>query len=194
MLTDYSHEMLQISEALSEDASESQKSLKEILEQELIAPYKILFEKQKLSFIIQHINPQFAPTLNHSRLSQIFHNLTLNAMDSLMTKRENDHYLKYFPELRYQVQIINRPKETVLYFTDTGIGITQKALPQIFKNGFSTKGKKGNGIGLSSVKNVVEKLNGYIGVHSIAIEESLKKEIFYGRKTPTTTFRIALPV
>lgn len=47
-------------------------------------------------------------------------------------------------------------ERVTLEVTDTGVGIASDALPQIFEPFFSTKGKKGTGLGLFSAKRIVE--------------------------------------
>jgi two-component system NtrC family sensor kinase len=63
---------------------------------------------------------------------------------------------------------------------DSGCGIPPENLPKVFDPFFSTKGKKGAGLGLAVVWGIVEKHGGRITVES---------EIGKG-----TTFKILLPV
>lgn len=53
---------------------------------------------------------------------------------------------------------------------DEGIGIAEEALPKLFEFGRTTKGPAGNGIGLWTVKHIVEKHGGHIDVRSKAGE------------------------
>ena len=53
-----------------------------------------------------------------------------------------------------------------LTFADTGSGIAAKNLPRIWDPFFTTKGAAGNGIGLSLVKNTVQKHHGVLRVRS----------------------------
>jgi two-component system NtrC family sensor kinase len=64
--------------------------------------------------------------------------------------------------------------------SDTGCGIPPENLPKLFEPFFSTKGQKGNGLGLAVVWGIVEKHNGKISVES---------QVDKG-----TTFMISLPV
>jgi len=57
----------------------------------------------------------------------------------------------------------------VLIFTikDNGSGISPEILPKIFDQFFTTKAEKGIGLGLSMVKNIIEKeFMGEVGVES----------------------------
>jgi len=50
--------------------------------------------------------------------------------------------------------------------TDNGIGMTEEVRIHIFNNGFSTKEKKGRGIGLYLIQEIVQKGQGDIEVIS----------------------------
>ena len=55
----------------------------------------------------------------------------------------------------------------VLHVEDTGTGIPEEALSQIWEPFFSTKGDgKGTGLGLSTVKSIVENHNGFISLRT----------------------------
>jgi len=54
----------------------------------------------------------------------------------------------------------------IIEFSDTGAGIPPEIASKIFDHGFSTKGSKGSGIGLSQGKTILEKFGGYIKVIS----------------------------
>ena len=64
--------------------------------------------------------------------------------------------------------------------TDTGSGINNEDLPKIFDPFFSTKGQKGNGLGLAVIWGIIDNHNGTINVES---------EVGKG-----TTFKILLPL
>src|SRR5690606_11275933 len=63
---------------------------------------------------------------------------------------------------------------------DTGSGISNDDLPKIFDPFFSTKGQKGNGLGLAVIWGIIDNHNGTINVES---------ELGKG-----TTFKIRLPL
>ncbi|HLS31311.1 MAG TPA: GAF domain-containing sensor histidine kinase [Flavobacteriaceae bacterium] len=97
---------------------------------------------------------------NRSGLEQVFLNLLGNS-------------LKYNDKKTTIIDIDAKEKENYYYFgiTDNGMGIPDKELKNVF-NLFSTAtdkdrhGKKGHGIGLSTVKKIVEKLGGKIDIKS----------------------------
>ncbi|AGC78178.1 signal transduction histidine kinase [Nonlabens dokdonensis] len=98
--------------------------------------------------------------INKSVLEQILFNLIANA-------------LKYNDKETVIIKIDAVEKDNFYIFKviDNGIGISEDKKEEIFKM-FSTldvkdrNGKKGNGIGLSTVKKLVNKLNGFISVNS----------------------------
>ena len=59
----------------------------------------------------------------------------------------------------------SRPGAILITTDDTGVGISQENIKQIFDNGFSTKGA-GRGTGLYQVKEMVERHGGVITVES----------------------------
>ncbi len=54
----------------------------------------------------------------------------------------------------------------VVTVTDTGIGMTEEVRARIFDLFFTTKGERGNGVGLSTVKDIVNSSDGHIEIES----------------------------
>lgn len=94
-------------------------------------------------------------------LRQVFSNLLLNAADSMpaggrfqaRATRSHEWSGEHRPGLR-------------VTFADTGCGITQEDLRRIFEPFFTTKGSGGSGLGLSLVKDVVQRHGGSLRVRS----------------------------
>ncbi|QGQ47797.1 sensor histidine kinase [Metabacillus sediminilitoris] len=88
----------------------------------------------------------------------IFGNLIENAFDSFKdsTLLEKEIYIS-----------IEQHEELLsILIEDNGIGISKKAKPFIFQEGFSTKEGSNRGIGLFLIKEIVEKANGTIQIES----------------------------
>lgn len=116
--------------------------------------------------------PNMKVTLNtdQNRITQVFSNLISNALKH--TSRGS---------ITYGYRLINDGTEVEFFVTDTGSGIAQKDLENIFDAYFSRDAEvqSGYGLGLSLCKTIVEKLGGNINVQSQLGEGS--------------TFRFVLP-
>ena len=101
-----------------------------------------------------------------TKISQVVINLFINAKDAL-ENRPN-------PKIKIELEEISiRNKKTLkeesyamIKITDNGIGIKEENIKNIFETFFTTKDKKGVGIGLSTVKGIVNSYNGIIKVKS----------------------------
>ncbi|MBI9106716.1 MAG: PocR ligand-binding domain-containing protein [Spirochaetales bacterium] len=92
---------------------------------------------------------------NSAKFSQIFMNLTANALDAI----ENNG------AIRITESCSNG--HFLMVFEDSGGGISSEDLGFVFKAFFTTK-EKGTGLGLFSVKNIIEEMGGLIEVESDA--------------------------
>ncbi len=101
-----------------------------------------------------------------NQLNQVFINLIINASQAI--EESGEIFLKTYQERDY----------VVIEIRDTGSGMSDKVLQQIFKTGFTTK-SNGMGVGLSIVKRIIQNHHGDISVKS---EEGLG-----------TTFSVRLP-
>jgi len=88
-----------------------------------------------------------------TRLSQIFVNLALNALEAM----PEDGTLKF--------RVSSADDYIVISVSDTGRGIPPESLPHIFDSHFTSKGT-GRGLGLHNVNSYVEQLHGQIDVSS----------------------------
>ncbi|OAG28108.1 PAS domain S-box protein [Thermodesulfatator autotrophicus] len=104
--------------------------------------------------------------MDPAHLSQIIQNLVVNAKEAM-------------PEGgTIFIQAESLDDKVVLIIRDTGPGIPEESLPYIFEPGFTTK-ETGTGLGLATVKVLVERAGGEIEVNSIPGQG--------------TTFKLVLP-
>ena len=95
--------------------------------------------------------------LVYGDISQVFQIFFNNAIDAMMNIKDKKLYIKTFTE----------NNKIAFSVKDTGIGISDKNLHQIFEIGFSTKAlttRSGFGLGLPLAKAIIEKLNGEIKI------------------------------
>ena len=116
--------------------------------------------------------------VDDSQLSQVFNNLIINANQAM----PNGGSIRVSTENVTVGSELNRTLPTGQYIMvsieDSGIGIPQEHLPNIFEPYFSTK-QTGSGLGLATVYSIIKRHGGHIFVYS---------EIEKG-----TAFRIYLP-
>ncbi|MBI5146383.1 MAG: GHKL domain-containing protein [Thaumarchaeota archaeon] len=87
------------------------------------------------------------------KIQTVFTNIILNSIQAMDEKGA------------VSIEIIPHEKSVDIKFTDSGPGIPEHALPQIFEPLFTTK-STGTGLGLSSCKNIVESHGGTISVRN----------------------------
>lgn len=101
-------------------------------------------------------------TAEKARIRQVFQNLLDNAIKYMGENR---------PAREIHVGAVTGPDETKFYVRDTGIGIEPEDIDKvfhIFRRGKSSEVQKipGKGVGLSSVKSIIEMYSGSIWVES----------------------------
>ena len=145
------------------------------IHQEIETSIKLLNYKLRQGNII--INATYNNQITYQgdavKFGQIITNLICNAIDSLENSRQAE-----------KIIIINCQKilkKAIIKIQDNGPGIEAKNIEKIFEPFFSTKKEKGLGLGLSSVKHIVEAdFKGKIEVKSQPYQK--------------TTFAITLPL
>jgi len=118
----------------------------------------------------KHYETEGEVTIFPSELRQVFTNLITNAIDAIGQKGRLTLTIERAPE-----------RQVVVRVRDTGSGIPEGNLKQIFEPFFSTKGEQGTGIGLWVLKGIVDKLGGRVEVQTSTVGET------------GTTFSIFLP-
>jgi len=108
---------------------------------------------------------------NPIHIKQIVDNLLKNAIDAM----------QHSPEKRLAVETCLEDKAVLMRISDTGQGIAEEDLPKIYSPDFTTKPiGKGTGLGLASVKTMLDAYSGDIRVES--------------KKGEGTTFIVRIPV
>lgn len=103
--------------------------------------------------------PRHSAYLSTTELVTLIGNLLENAIEAVN--------IKPLDELRnIDLQITEDDKSLLIMVSDSGIGIPENKLAKIYENGFSTKGTKGRGIGMTKIKDIVDKHNGDIEIES----------------------------
>jgi len=132
--------------------------INEILNDVIALTYSSIKQKKEIDGIQINIETHFEPDLfvlgNQSELRTAFTNILFNSMDattksgiiSLTTWSDSD--------------------SVFISLQDSGIGMTEETKQKIFEPFFSTKGTKGNGLGMSQVYGIVKRHHGDIEVES----------------------------
>ncbi|MHB0886373.1 MAG: GAF domain-containing protein, partial [Bacillota bacterium] len=90
-----------------------------------------------------------------AELRQVFINMILNAIDALPHGG------------RIEVSALRRGEVVEVRVMDNGVGMSPEVLGRLFQPFFTTKGKMGSGLGLSTAYNIVNQHGGSIGVDSV---------------------------
>ncbi len=95
-------------------------------------------------------------------------NICINAMHSMEHDGQLTIQTQNFTIEKENIDLIElHPGDYVrLNFNDTGHGMSEETMSKIFDPFYSTKGDKGNGLGLSQVYGFIERSNGAIKVYS----------------------------
>ncbi len=111
-------------------------------------------KKAKNIAIIKELSPSLPEVVcDGNQLSQVFVNLTLNAIDAM-------------PDIgTLTVRSMKKDGNVVIQFEDTGMGISKDDLTRIFDPFYTTK-EKGTGLGLAVSYDIIKKMKGTLSVES----------------------------
>lgn len=96
--------------------------------------------------------------LSYDALHEAFYNLISNALDAFEEGKPGTITINSRLDLSRECARVE--------IVDTGIGISAENLPRIFQLFYSTKGRRGTGIGLAVTKKIIEEHGGRIFVQS----------------------------
>jgi two-component system CheB/CheR fusion protein len=122
--------------------------------------YKARFESRGISVNTRYCHHGNLAVLA-GPLRQVFSNLLLNAADAM--PKGGRLYARVSAAHEWAGQERRGLRVTL---ADTGCGISADKLPKILLPFFTTKGPAGNGLGLSLVKDVVQKHRGVLRIRS----------------------------
>ncbi|HEX4644608.1 MAG TPA: ATP-binding protein [Verrucomicrobiae bacterium] len=115
---------------------------------------------------VTHLAPDLPDVVGiESELREAMTNLILNAVDAM----PQGGTLTISTRLSHQVvsgQGEKAPGHVILQISDTGIGMSEQTLKHCLEPFFSTKGKRGTGLGLAMVYGVMERHEGKIEIES----------------------------
>lgn len=97
---------------------------------------------------------------DHYQMQQIFINLIHNALQA-MSNNGGEIIIS-----AKETSNLNGLEETVIEFTDTGPGINERVLQNVYQPFFTTK-ENGTGLGLAIVKQIIESHEGTISINSM---------------------------
>ncbi len=136
--------------------------INEILEEVLLI-YTAKAEQQGVQIERRYAKKQILANVDRDQLKQVFHNIIINALQAMpgggkLTIRTRER------------QITNQDKQKVsgvrIHFIDTGVGIPQEKIRDIFEFYYTSK-KTGTGLGLAIARQIIEGHLGTIGVDSV---------------------------
>ncbi len=132
--------------------------INEILNDVIALTYSSIKQKKEIDGIQISIETHFHPDLfvlgNQSELRTAFTNILFNSMDATIKSGI------------VSITTWSDSDSVFISLEDTGIGMTEETKQKIFEPFFSTKGTKGNGLGMSQVYGIVKRHHGDIEVES----------------------------
>jgi len=117
---------------------------------------KIKNDGYDVDIILPEVSPEILATNN--QVQQLLLQFLENAEDALIDGGK----------ITIKVETVRTDADAyaVITLTDTGVGIPKENINKIFQPFFTTKGKKGTGLGLMIATNIISNIGGSIGVKS----------------------------
>lgn len=117
---------------------------------------KIRNDGHEVDLILPDMSPEIFATSN--QMQQLLLQFLENAEDALIDGGK----------ISIKVETIRNEENSyaVITISDTGVGIPKENINKIFQPFFTTKGKKGTGLGLMIATNIINNIGGSIGVKS----------------------------
>ena len=115
-----------------------------------------------------------------SEIREALTNLIINAVDAL----PNGGIITVRTRMGSRGPAKGRPTHLMLEIGDTGVGMSEETRKRCFEPFFSTKGKRGTGLGLAMVFGVMERHGGQIDIQSEVSKGTVVRLIFPIRALP----------
>jgi PAS domain S-box-containing protein len=107
----------------------------------------------------------WAASADRGQLEQVFSNLAINALEAMPEGGTFSVKLENVEISDSSIPTLKQGKYVKATIRDTGEGIPEKIIEQVFDPYFTTK-QTGNGLGLSTVYSIIQKHNGFIEINS----------------------------
>jgi signal transduction histidine kinase/ActR/RegA family two-component response regulator len=124
-----------------------------------------------------------------SEIREAFTNLVLNAVDALPKGGRITFRTKVTRSVPAAASDAEPQSQVVVEVSDTGIGMNEETCKRCLEPFFSTKGRRGTGLGLAMVYGVMERHEGKIEIDSAPGKGSTFRLIFPVRKAPSSSRR-----
>lgn len=126
---------------------------------------------RKRAFQLDAIIPELSVMIKPRALTQVFVNLVFNAYEAMSSQNIEEAWIR--------VRVEREPKNVIISIENAGSPIPIHVQERLFQRGFSTKGEKGNGIGLYSSRRILKEVGG---------------DLVYDSERGHPCFRLTLPL
>ncbi len=145
----------------------SELKTEKIKPEDLIKETMFLFKftelKNNIKIVTDFSQEQIFVEVDKNQIQQVLFNILMNAVEAM----QNGGEIKIKVYRAVTTEISSQKEYCVIEITDTGGGITKENLAKMFEPFFTTKkDRKGNGLGLSISKMIVERHNGSLTIES----------------------------
>ena len=119
----------------------------------------------KVKPVLEQDDDLWAASADRGQLEQVFSNLAINALEAMPEGGTFTVKLENVEISDAIIPTLKQGKYIKATICDSGTGIPEKIIDQVFDPYFTTK-QTGNGLGLSTVYSIIQKHNGFIEINS----------------------------
>ncbi|MCV9385206.1 hybrid sensor histidine kinase/response regulator [Reichenbachiella ulvae] len=128
-----------------------------------VVQFDLSGSRVKVNFEI-HL-PLWNTKVDRGQMQQVFSNLTINAKQAMTNGGQLKIKMENYETKHQTISNLNPGRYIKIQFKDSGNGIPQNKLDQVFDPYFTTK-KEGSGLGLTSSFSIINRHGGHINVES----------------------------